>query len=68
MEDDDNVYKALIKAWAYATSDKYGETDATTITMDEVIKRWKKRNNGLTHDNRYDTRWNTNNIYSICSI
>ena len=41
------VYFVLIRAWAYATCGKYGTTNATEITMDEVIRRWEHK------DDRY---------------
>jgi hypothetical protein len=37
------VYHCLIKAWAYATTGEYSDTDASEITMDEVIRRWESR-------------------------
>lgn len=38
------VYFVLIRAWAYATCGKYGAENATTVTMDEVIRRWELKN------------------------
>lgn len=34
------VYFALIRAWAFATTGRYGTTIATHITADEVVRRW----------------------------
>ena len=52
------VYLALIRAWAHATTNGYGSTDATLVTMNEVVKRWElemagKESQKQRNDDRY---------------
>lgn len=37
------VYFALVRGWAEATTGDYKGTDATTVSADEVIRRWEGR-------------------------
>jgi hypothetical protein len=39
------VYFAAIRLWAYGTCGDYGTSNATTITVDEALKRWERRDN-----------------------
>jgi len=34
------IYFCLLRAWAKATTGKYGKEDATKVTMDDAIRRW----------------------------
>jgi hypothetical protein len=35
------VYYALIRAWAHATTGRWGTDDATDISCDDVVVRWR---------------------------
>jgi len=37
------IYWCGIVLWAHATTREYGDTIATGITMDEILKRWEKK-------------------------
>lgn len=40
------VYFVVIRAWAYATTGKYGNTEARAITATEVVERWHRHMKG----------------------
>ena len=35
------IYWAGIRLWSHATTGKYGDTQPTGLTMDEILKRWE---------------------------
>jgi len=35
------IYFCVIRMWAKTTTGKYGNTDITKITVDEMLRRWK---------------------------
>ena len=37
------VYLCAIRVWSYATTGKYGNTEATAITFVDGIKRWDEQ-------------------------
>lgn len=54
------VYLALIRAWAHATTGDYGTTDATTITANEMVKRW-----GIEMSGKEDQRQRNDDRYAF---
>lgn len=34
------VYRATIRLWAHATTGRWGNTEVTSLSIDEALKRW----------------------------
>ena len=37
------VYWCIIRAWSIATTGKYSDTNVTTVTVDQMLKRLEKK-------------------------
>lgn len=48
----DVVEIATVRTWANGTSGAYDTQDATTLTIDEALRRWRKNDGGDKHIKR----------------
>lgn len=37
------IYFCVIRAWAWATTGKYSDTIVPDITVEKILKRWRKQ-------------------------